>query len=333
MKNFSRALGALLFAALLAACGTAKPAGDAAIVAQVGTGSITAGDFKRSLQPGANAKDVLDQLIDVELVVQAARREGVGADPKKVEEQITQLKGQQGAGTDEGLQTFLKQQGIESVDRLREVLVRQQLIDTMILNHSTLEQAKARHILLAADGPDKQAALKPEAEALLKQLEDGGDFEALAKEKSEDPGSATNGGDLGWQPKGVFVPEFDEAMFSMKKGELRLVASQFGWHIIRLDEEPQAKALENREALNSPAGQQAFEKSFIPWVKQLRTDADTAKLVTIVIDPATLVPTAAPVPEGQPAPDGQPAPGGQPAPEGQPAPAAPEGQPAPTAAP
>jgi protein-export membrane protein SecD len=83
-------------------------------------------------------------------------------------------------------------------------------------------------------------ALKKTAQDLLKRALAGEDFVTLAKENSQDPGSATNGGDLGWVAKGTFVPEFDKAIFEdLKVGQIspQLVESQYGYHIIKKIEE------------------------------------------------------------------------------------------------
>ncbi len=97
----------------------------------------------------------------------------------------------------------------------------------------TTAQAKASHILIAGN-TDKAKAL---AEQVLAQVKAGGDFAAIAREKSADAGSGQKGGDLGWFSPGRMVPEFDDAIATLKKpGDISgLVQSQFGWHIIRLD--------------------------------------------------------------------------------------------------
>jgi peptidyl-prolyl cis-trans isomerase C len=90
------------------------------------------------------------------------------------------------------------------------------------------EQVCVHHILL----PDEETAAEVYA-----QLEGGGDFEALARENSTDPGSAESGGDLGCISPGQTVPEFEEAAFGAEVGETtEPVQSQFGFHIIRVDE-------------------------------------------------------------------------------------------------
>jgi len=102
---------------------------------------------------------------------------------------------------------------------------------------STTERRHARHILIKTDKDTDDAAAKKQAEDLMAKLNAGGDFDALAKQYSKDPGSATKGGDLGWATKGMFVGPFEDALFRMKAGELRgPVKTEFGYHLIRLDE-------------------------------------------------------------------------------------------------
>ena len=111
------------------------------------------------------------------------------------------------------------------------------------------EQAKVSHILIKAPlpGPDGKVDEKGVAEAqrraedLLKQLKGGAKFEDLAKKYSEDPGSAKEGGSLGWIGKGRTVPEFEKAAFSLPKGQISdLVKSSYGFHIIRVDDRQDA---------------------------------------------------------------------------------------------
>jgi len=97
-------------------------------------------------------------------------------------------------------------------------------------------QRRSSHILLAAD-PEGDEEVLARAEAVVARLAAGEDFAALATELSEDPGSASSGGDLGWNEAGVFVPEFEEALFALEEaGQYTApVQSQFGYHIIRLE--------------------------------------------------------------------------------------------------
>ncbi|MGE0114047.1 MAG: SurA N-terminal domain-containing protein [Steroidobacteraceae bacterium] len=102
---------------------------------------------------------------------------------------------------------------------------------------SSTERRHGHHILITTGKDMNDAAAKRLAEELLAKLQAGGDFEALAKQYSKDPGSANKGGDLGWATKGMFVGAFEDALFGMKAGELRgPVKTEFGYHILRLDE-------------------------------------------------------------------------------------------------
>ncbi|MCW8929415.1 MAG: peptidylprolyl isomerase [Gammaproteobacteria bacterium] len=94
---------------------------------------------------------------------------------------------------------------------------------------NTPNEFKARHILVKTED---------EAKALIKEIEGGADFSALAKEKSTDTGSGSRGGDLGWFTEQDMVAPFSKKVASLKKGELSKtpVNSQFGWHVIILDD-------------------------------------------------------------------------------------------------
>ena len=111
------------------------------------------------------------------------------------------------------------------------------------------EQVKVSHILIKTPlpGPDGKVDEKGVAEAqrraedLLKQVRNGAKLEDLAQKYSEDPGSAKQGGSLGWIGKGQTVPEFEKAAFSLPKGQTSdLVKSSYGFHIIRVDEKQEA---------------------------------------------------------------------------------------------
>jgi peptidyl-prolyl cis-trans isomerase C len=94
---------------------------------------------------------------------------------------------------------------------------------------ATGTEYRARHILVETED---------EAKALIAQIKGGAKFEDLAKAKSKDPGSGANGGDLDFAKPESYVPEFGQALTKLKKGEMTEtpVKTQFGWHIIRLDD-------------------------------------------------------------------------------------------------
>jgi peptidyl-prolyl cis-trans isomerase D len=108
------------------------------------------------------------------------------------------------------------------------------------------EKRHARHILVT--GKDDAAALGL-AQQVLSQVKSGKDFGELAKQYSQDPGSAQNGGDLGWAERSTFVKPFADALFGMSAGEITgPVKTQYGYHIIRLDEIQRGKSKTFEEA-------------------------------------------------------------------------------------
>ncbi len=101
------------------------------------------------------------------------------------------------------------------------------------------EQARARHILIRVDpsaGPDADTAARVKAEQVAKLARSGVDFATLAEKHSEDPGSKSRGGDLGWFGRGSMVKEFEEAVFGAKPGDIvGPIKSQFGYHVIKVE--------------------------------------------------------------------------------------------------
>ena len=100
--------------------------------------------------------------------------------------------------------------------------------DAMVADAASSTEVHARHILVKTED---------EAEAIIKDLQDGANFEAVAKEKSTGP-SGPNGGDLGFFAKGQMVPEFEKVAFDLEKGKINgsPVKTQFGWHIIKVED-------------------------------------------------------------------------------------------------
>jgi peptidyl-prolyl cis-trans isomerase D len=115
------------------------------------------------------------------------------------------------------------------------------------------EQARSRHILIkVAPGADAKtdAAAKAKAEGILKQIQGGANFSELAKKNSDDPGSKDTGGEIGFINRNApMVPEFLNAVFNQKVGDTRIVKSQYGYHIIQVEERQTAHSQPLNEVL------------------------------------------------------------------------------------
>lgn len=127
------------------------------------------------------------------------------------------------------------------------------------------KEFKARHILVETED---------QANKILADLKKGAKFEDIAKKQSKDPGSGANGGDLDWAAPASFVPEFSEAMIKLKKGETTAapVKSQFGYHIIRVDDIRQAQ-LPKLEEVKPQITQQLQQQRLQKYQEDLRAKA------------------------------------------------------------
>ena len=127
------------------------------------------------------------------------------------------------------------------------------------------KEYKARHILV-----EKEA----DAKAIIASLKKGGKFEEIAKKSSKDPGSGANGGDLDWAAAGSYVKEFSDAMVALEKGKVTElpVKSQFGYHIIRLDDTREAQVPKFDE-VKPQITQQLAQQKLAAFQQELRSKA------------------------------------------------------------
>ena len=110
------------------------------------------------------------------------------------------------------------------------------------------EERKSSHILISFDDEVIEDAAQEQSKDILLRIKGGESFEELAQEFSDDSGSATNGGDLGWAEPGLFVSEFDQVLYALEIGEISdPVKTQFGYHIIRLDDVKEGRKKEFAE--------------------------------------------------------------------------------------
>ena len=127
------------------------------------------------------------------------------------------------------------------------------------------KEYKARHILVESED---------QAKKIIADLKKGAKFEDIAKKQSKDPGSGANGGDLDWAPAANYVPEFSQALLKLEKGQLAdaPVQSQFGWHVIRVDDIRDAE-IPKLEDLKPQIAQQLAQQKMQKYQQDLRDKA------------------------------------------------------------
>lgn len=210
-------------------------------------------------------RGLLDQIISYHVLAREAKERKLAASDAEVEDRLKQIKG--GFPNEQAFQQALTAQGITLEQLQRQTRMGMDIdkvIQTAVTPELKVEEAEvskfyqdnlqqfaqdesvhASHILIGtkqgADAKEKEAA-KAKAQDVLKQVKGGADFAKLAKEKSEDPGSAQGGGDLGFFPKGQTDPAFEKAAFALKDGAVsEVVESQFGFHVIKVHEHRAAR--------------------------------------------------------------------------------------------
>ena len=215
-------------------------------------------------------QDVVERLITQELLWQEAQRRGVIASDADVDEQLKNMKGgfeseqaflfqiKAGGFTEKAYREDIRQQ--RSVRQMiagelaQEVAVSDEEIEDFynenIEQMTVPEAVRARHILvkLAADDEAARVAAQDRIAAIQKELQDGANFLTLATERSDAP-SAPQGGDLGYFGRGQMVQPFEAAVFALQPGEISdVVETQFGFHIIKVEERREAQAVPVEEA-------------------------------------------------------------------------------------
>lgn len=241
---------------------------------------------------------IFDRLIQEELMLYLARQEGVGVDPSMVDaeverrKQMAQLQGE-GELTDEELAD------------IRIDVTRQQLILKMIAQNTTADMFKSRHILVEDDET---------AQEVLNALEAGESFADLAQEYSQDPGSAEQGGELGWVARGEFVSEFETVALSdtVALNTPVVAQSQFGYHIIEVQDREFDRPFGTIQQLQQSrnAGQH-IDQTFVPWYESYRRQAEQNGVLVVNpdFDPQSVpLPIPDDVPEGGETPPSPPSP-------------------------
>jgi foldase protein PrsA len=211
---------------------------------------------------GTVQDQILQTVMDRTLIRQLAAEEGIEVSPSEVEARVEEEKtnilasGQFGSWDD-----FMEQAGIGD-DYFARLVQDAELVDRLTDAHGPAreaEQVHARHILVEDEATGQE---------VLDRLETGDDWAALAAEYSQDPSNKDDAGDLGWFPRGMMVPEFDQVAFSLDVGQTsELVQTDFGYHIIQVLEKGTE---ELDEATYDAMAQQAFQE----WLTEQRTAAE-----------------------------------------------------------
>lgn len=252
------------------------------IVATVGDTKITKDELYDTLvkQGGAN---VLSQMIDAEIINQEVKKENIEVTDEEIDAEMENYMAQ--FGGEEMFEAALQQRGLTKDDLKGDIIQYVQiekLVDSRITisdeeineyfeeNKDKLgqeEQVKASHILVEDEKTAKD---------LKKQLDEGADFAELAKEHSKDPGSAENGGDLGFFGKGKMVKEFEEAAFAAKVDEItEPVKSEKGYHIIKVAEKKEAKEAtleENKEEIKDTLYRNKVQTEYATWMNEKKQE-------------------------------------------------------------
>jgi len=210
------------------------------------------------LPPDQRRPGALSALIEVRLLAEKAVTDGLDKDPRFVRE----------------------------AELLRQRALHKEVIDVQIADKITDEDVKARYEKEMAARPAEEEVharhilvdSKEKAEEIIKLLDAGGDFVTLANENTSDPSGKTNGGDLGFFAKGQMVPEFEQAAFALEPGAYTKepVQSQFGWHIIKL-EEKRTQAPPPLEQVAEQIRSLLLRERYFELVKQVR-DAATVDI-------------------------------------------------------
>ena len=209
---------------------------------------------------------VLDQIIDRTLLRQLVSQEEITVDPEEVEAEIALLKAQiEQDASFADWESFLVENNLTE-EVIRSLIADELLVAALVEKHGgsqVSEQVLASHILVETEETGQE---------VLDKLASGEDFGALATEYSIDTGSKDQGGDLGWFPRGMMVPEFEEAVFSLEPGETsELVQTDFGYHIIQVYEK------EERE-LDPALYAQAQQQEVQTWFETQRAEASIERL-------------------------------------------------------
>ena len=190
------------------------------------------------------------------------------------------------------MEAILKQAGTDAMTDAAMHQVYNDAVKTM----SDEQEVHARHILIRAAAGDDKASKEAEdkIKAIIARLKKGEDFAKVASETTEDPSGKATGGDLGYFTKEQMVPEFANVAFSLNKGQISgPVHTQFGWHVIKV-EDKRKKPAPTFDEVKPQIEQYVARKAQAEMVTKLRADAKIEKNYTVTPPAAPAAPGAAP---------------------------------------
>lgn len=259
-------------------------------VATVGGEKISQEELNEILVRNYGEK-TLEGMIDDKIIELEAKKEKITVSKEDIDEEFSNFV--ENAGGEDAFKAALEQSGMTekqfkeditqylSIRKLIEPLV--EVTDEEIESYfeenkesfGTQDEVEASHILVEDENLAKEIAEK---------LKDGGDFAELATEHSEDPGSAVNGGELGFFPRGEMMPEFEEAAFSMEVGAISdLVKTDFGYHIIHVTDKKEAKEAtleDNKEDIKEALFEEKLNTEYATWLEKAREEYDIKNTLT-----------------------------------------------------
>ena len=263
---------------------------------------ITLGEFqdavkrnRAALPKGSPVTDqqlqsqTLSNLVDHALMVQMAARTGIQVSDAEIKQNLGLVSKQaemsdkqwQTAVRDELLVEKLKQRDLYSKVRVSDADITQAIDslpekDKKQSSGHTVTAYYPQHILITVDSKTKDADALAKIRELRTRISSGESFESVARANSQDPGSAVNGGVLGWAVDGMMVPEFENAIKSLPKGALsEPVRSSYGYHLIRVLDTRQQDAgdAELRAKVRKQLVESKSEQLYGNWMNQMRQNA------------------------------------------------------------
>lgn len=267
MKKTVLAMGLAASVLALGACSNDQKATDDEVIAVTKAGNITKEDLYIEM------KDAIGPQVMENMLLQHALENEYKLSDKEVKEEVKKQKDALG----DNLDAYLQQQGITEAffdKNIKSQMLQKKLVGSLEISDEDiatgLERAKteihARHIVVA----DEKTANE-----VRKKIEDGGDFEALAKEYSTEPVAEQTGGDLGWFGPGKMMQEFEDAAYSLEKGELsEPVKTSYGFHIIEMLEKREAETDKTEEEVKAEIEEGLKRVQFEEKLQELIKAAD-----------------------------------------------------------